>query len=92
MYGNEAAVGKGIRQWIEETNKGHATPIVSREDIWVTSKVQVSSLFPIEEALTFPLRWCKFLNAAEECIDSSLERLGIGYLDCLYDFLDEKLF
>ena len=59
MYGNEAGVGRGVREALEETD-------LSREDIFVTSKVWNSDLG---------------YDSALAAYEASLEKLGLDYLD-----------
>ena len=59
IYGNEVGVGQGIREGLEETG-------LSREDLFITSKVWNSEL-AYEDALA--------------AYDASLKRLGLEYLD-----------
>ncbi|EMC99116.1 hypothetical protein BAUCODRAFT_66038 [Baudoinia panamericana UAMH 10762] len=58
-YGNEDKVGRGIADGLAQTG-------LSREDLWVTSKL-----------------WNDHhgLNAPESAIDTTLQKLGVGYLD-----------
>lgn len=59
IYGNEEGVGQGIREGIEEAG-------ISREDLFVTSKVWNSDLG---------------YESAISAYEASLERLGLDYLD-----------
>lgn len=59
MYGNEAGVGRGVREAIEETG-------LSREDVFITSKVWNSDLG---------------YDSALAAYEASLEKLGLDYLD-----------
>ncbi|RLQ89775.1 aldo/keto reductase [Planomicrobium sp. Y74] len=59
MYGNEAGVGRGVREALEETG-------LSREDVFITSKVWNSDLG---------------YDSALAAYEASLEKLGLDYLD-----------
>lgn len=59
MYGNEAGVGQGVREALEETG-------LSREDVFITSKVWNSDLG---------------YDSALAAYEASLEKLGLDYLD-----------
>lgn len=59
IYGNEVGVGQGIRESLEETG-------LSREDLFITSKVWNSELG---------------YDSAIAAFETSLEKLGLDYLD-----------
>lgn len=59
-YTNEDAVGAGVKRAIDEG-------IVTREDIFVTSKLWVTDM--------------KDYDSARKGIDASVEKMGLGYID-----------
>ena len=80
LYNNQKAVGEGIRQAI-------AAGEVTREELWVTSKV---GFFPGDADGTntwVPIVWtasnCKGKQSTLQAIDECLELLGLEYVDLM---------
>jgi diketogulonate reductase-like aldo/keto reductase len=80
LYNNQKAVGEGIRQAI-------AAGEVTREELWVTSKV---GFYPADADGTntwIPIEWtasnCKGKQTTLQAVDECLELLGLEYVDLM---------
>ena len=80
LYNNQKAVGEGIRQAI-------AAGEVTREELWVTSKV---GFYPADADGTntwVPIEWtasnCKGKHTTLQAVDECLELLGLEYVDLM---------
>ena len=80
LYNNQAAVGEGIRQAIQAGE-------VTREELWVTSKIGFYPGSADGENLWVPIVWhacnCKGKATTLEAVEYCLQLLGLEYVDLM---------